>query len=336
MIGVALIGLDHMHAYTYARCLLEIPAARLIAIADADEARLREAGRRFEVEALYTRYEAALERKDVQAVVICTANAEHAGPVVAAAQAGKHVLCEKPIATRLADARKMIRACQEGGVVLQIAFVCRYDPLYQTARSLLEDGALGEPLALIGGNRGKRPPGWFQDPAQAGGGAVLDHSVHVTDLMRWFTRDEVVEVYAEIGNLLPPEIPVEDSGLIALRFSRGSIGVVDPSWIYPPSFPTYGDMWMEILGTKGALYLDDRRPVLVLYLREGPPLVRWVSFGADADRAMIEHFLKCVAGEAEPLATGEDGLRALEIALAAYQSAARGQPVQLPLEEEST
>lgn len=335
MIGVALIGLDHMHAYTYARCLREIPTARLVAIADADETRLAEAGRRFEVDALYTRYEAVLERKDVQAVVICTANAEHVGPTLAAAQAGKHVLCEKPIATTIADARAMIQACQEHGVILQIAFVCRYDPLYQTARAMLEEGELGDLLAMIGGNRGKRPPGWFQDPMRAGGGAILDHSVHVTDLMRWYTQDEVIEVYAEMGCLLPPEIPVEDCGLVALRFARGCIGVVDPSWLYPSSFPAYGDMWMEILGTRGALYLDDRRPVLALYPREGSPSIRWLPFGADADRAMLEHFLKCVVGEAEPLATGEDGLRALEIALAAYRSAAHGRPVRLPLSEDS-
>jgi predicted dehydrogenase len=334
MIGIALIGLDHMHAFRYAQCLLEIPNVRLAAISDTDPARLMEAGRRFEVETLYTDYRAAIERPDVQAVIVCTPNADHTAPVLAAAQAGKHILCEKPIATTLTEARAMIRACRDHGVVLQIAFVCRYDPLYQTARELIISGAIGEPLALIGGNRGKRPPGWFLDPIQAGGGAILDHSVHVTDLMRWYIGDEVAEVYAEMGTLLPPRIPVEDCGLVFLRFTRGAIGVVDPSWIYPPSFPTYGDMWLEVLGTHGALYVDDRRHRLTLYPRDSGSTPRWIPFGADADRAMIEDFLRCIRGEAEPLATGEDGLRALEIALAAYRSAREGQPVRLPLEED--
>ncbi|HIC89807.1 MAG TPA: Gfo/Idh/MocA family oxidoreductase [Anaerolineae bacterium] len=330
-VRLGLISFEHMHAYSYARCLNQLAEAELVAIADRDAERLEQAARQFAVQAAYSDYHKLLEREDITAVIVCSANDEHAAITFAAAEAGKHVLCEKPLALSLDDGQRMIEVCRKNGLKLQVAFVCRYDPLYRQAKELVDAGEIGTIKVMVGTNRGRLPPGWFVDPARAGGGAVLDHSVHVVDLMRWFTGSEVQTVYAQAGTLLHPDLAVEDCGLLLLEFANGAIGSVDPSWSRPASFPFYGDMTMEVLGSEGAIYFNDNRPVLSVFRAEGRTPFHLESFATDADLEMIRHFVRCIVEDHPPLAGGEDGLKALEVALAAYTSAHTGQPVSLPL-----
>ncbi|MBI3961683.1 MAG: Gfo/Idh/MocA family oxidoreductase [Deinococcus sp.] len=327
---VGMMSYAHLHAYKYSAVLKGLEGASLVAIADEQPARARQAAKRFEVEQVYSDYQELLDCSDIDAVVICSPNAQHAAQAVAAARAGKHILCEKPLATTVADAQRMIAAAQQAGVILQTAFVCRYDWTLVLAREKVLAGAIGKPLALSGFNRGNCPPGWFTDPEQAGGGAVLDHSVHLTDLFRWFLDDEVEEVYAQAGTLFHPKLKVDDCGLLSLRFRSGVIASVDPSWSRPPSFPTWGDFFLTILGTKGVLSTSDARQVVSVYgSQRGRQRLVWEPWGADYDQAMVEDFIASICQQRPPHASGEDGLRALEIALAAYQSAKSGRPVRL-------
>jgi len=215
--------------------------------------------------------------------------------------------------------------------------VSRFFPLVERARATVRQGRLGQLVGMVGGNRGRPPlapsyPAWITDARQAGGGALIDHSVHVTDVMRHVSGLEVTQVSAEAGSLLW-DCGVEDVAVMSLRFDNAAVGSVDPSWSVPEGNPWDYDFYLRLVGTDGSLDLTDTAEALRLVsVAEGsPPGLRLASFSEDADRAMLDGFLASVrAGEVlAPCATGSDGLRALEVALAAYDSAAAGQVVDL-------
>jgi predicted dehydrogenase len=336
---LGLLGCAHIyHATSYSHALAQMPGAELAAIYDDVPERARHFAAQFGVPDVYPAPEPLLARADLDAVIVCSPTIQHAALVPAAARAGKHVLCEKPIATTLADARAIIQACESAGVQLHIAFVCRFYPMVLKAREMIRAGEIGQVRGLVGGNRGVPPldyPEWIRDPGQAGGGALLDHSVHVTDAMRFLAGAEVASVYAEAGKLVRPEFAVEDAALLLLRFQGGAVASVDPSWVVPAPNPYAYDFFLRIVGTEGTLDIDDRRQALRVVSEKAPARPVWLEpFGVDIDAALVRHFVECVRrGEpAPPYASGLDGLRALEIALAGYESARRAAPVRLPLE----
>jgi predicted dehydrogenase len=274
-------------------------------------------------------------RDDVDAVIVCSPTVAHRRGVELAAAHGRHVLCEKPIATTLDDASAIIDACARAGVLLQVAFVSRFHAMVDRARDAVLSGRLGDILGMVGGNRGRPPlpptyPPWITSEEQAGGGALMDHSVHVADVMRHISRQEATSVSAEAGALLW-DCGVDDVALLTLRFDGGAIASVDPSWSVPADNPWDYDFFLRLLGTEGSLDIRDSADSLNVVSANGPRGARLVSFGEDLDLAMIEAFARSVrAGVSlEPCATGVDGLRALEIALAGYESAASGHPVHL-------
>ncbi len=339
-IRIGMISYAHTaHAVSYSTALANLEGAELAAIYDEDEPRGQSYAAQFRVP-FYPAVEDLLARPDLQAVIVCSPTNRHRELVCAAAQAGKHVLCEKPIATTSSDAQAMIAACRKAGVLLQIPFVCRFIPVVQTARQLIQDGEFGRALGVIGGNRGRPPlpptyPEWIIDPIQAGGGALLDHSVHVTDAIRFIFDSEVESVFAHQGVFGEQALPVEDCALLSLQFQNGMIATVDPSWSNPANNPAHYDFYLRILGEKGTLNLDEtRQSLLVVSDRPGQRGVAAQPFGQDADEAMVRHFVQCarLGKNLFPAATGEDGLRALEIALAAYASIHSRQPVQVTLE----
>jgi predicted dehydrogenase len=336
-VQVGMISYAHTaHAVSYSTALGRIEGADLAAIYDDDRVRGQRAADQFGVP-FYGNLDELLRRDDIQAAIVCSPTSQHRELVCAAAQAGKHVLCEKPIATSLADANQMIETCHSAGVLLQIPFVCRFYPMLQTAKKLVQGGEIGRVLGAVGGNRGVPPlpstyPPWIVDPIQAGGGALLDHSVHVTDAMRFVFGTEIESVFAEKSVFHARGLAVEDCGLLALTFLNGIIATVDPSWSIPENNPYHYDFYLRILGEKGIIELDDTRQALtVVSDRAEQPGVSAQAFGMDVDEEMVRHFIRCVrVGEnLFPAATGEDGLRALEIALAAYDSIREHQPVRL-------
>jgi predicted dehydrogenase len=338
---VGLLSFAHRyHATSYTRVLTQTPGVEVAALYDDDPERGQTFARQFGVPDFYSTPDALLTRDDIQAVVVCSPTSEHAALVTAAARASKHVLCEKPIATTWNDARAMIEACRVNGVQLHLAFVCRFYPMVQKAKAMIASGEIGPVRGILGGNRGTRPtdsPPWITDPVQAGGGALIDHSVHVTDAMRYVLGSEVESVFAETGRLIRPELSVEDCAQLLIKFRNGATASVDPSWSISAHNPYHYDFYLHILGAEGWLSIDDRRQALNVVSEAAADRNLYIEpFGAaaDVDAAMVRHFLQCIRqGQATPpYASGEDGLRALEIALAAYQSALLGQPVPLEMD----
>ncbi len=327
---VAIVGCAHRpHAWSYARALSASGSARLAAVFDEDEALGRSVADDFG--APYTGdLEGLLAERELDAVVVCSPTSRHRVHVEAAAAAGSHVLAEKPLATTVDDARAMVDACRDAGVQLHTAFVSRFLPHVRTAKEALDAGTLGDVVGVRAGNRGRPPlpphyPAWITDAGQAGGGALIDHSVHLVDLVRHLTGREVTRVAAETGSLLW-EIAVEDCALVSLVLDSGAVASLDPSWSVPADNPWDYDFFLRLVGTAGSVDLDDlAESVRIVSARTGAGL-RLAGFGEDPDAAMIESFCASVrAGHLlPPGASGEDGLRALEVALAGYASAGDG------------
>jgi UDP-N-acetylglucosamine 3-dehydrogenase len=320
---VGIISFAHPHAFGYAEALKRIPGAELVGIADEDQTRGMEAAAKFNTKH-YIHYEELLNQ-DIDAVIITSENSLHHEHVLAAAKAKKHILCEKPLATKTEDAIEMIRVCKENEVILQTAFPVRFNSAIIRAKSIVDQGELGEILAIKGTNRGTNPGGWFVERDKSGGGAVIDHTVHVVDLMRWFMGAEVREVYAEIDNLIS-DYEIDDCGILNIEFDNNVFTTLDCSWSRNKTYPTWGDVTLEIVGSQGTLSVDAFAQKLDVYDKEG---VNWNYWGDDMDYGLVNDFLSSVSKGKEPSITGIDGLKALEVALAAYESSKKKQPVQL-------
>ncbi|WP_134682608.1 Gfo/Idh/MocA family protein [Brevibacillus migulae] len=322
---VGIISFAHMHAHSYAQAIQELEGVELAGIYDDDPERGQKAAARYQT-TFYSSYQELLA-SEIDAVIVTSENASHREHVVACAAAGKHVLCEKPLATTAEDAEAMIQACREHQVILQTAFPVRYNTAILRAKAYMEEGKLGRIIAMKGTNRGKNPGGWFVDPQKSGGGAVIDHTVHVVDIMRWFLGAEVAEVYAEVGYQLASEIPIDDCGLITMEFNNGVFATLDCSWSRNQSYPTWGDVTLEIVGTDGTLKIDAFAQKLDVYSNDSGHI--YAYWGDDMDQQLVHDFLDSVRKNEQPKITGEDGLRALEVALAAYQSARELEPVRI-------
>ncbi len=313
-----------MHAASYASALAASPDATLVGIADPDPARGRAMAARYG--GAYFDSEAALLGQKLDGVIVTSENIHHRPLVEQAVAAGvKAILCEKPLATTLEDARAMVTLCMSSGVRLATAFPCRYAPAFQRLRERVQAGAIGEILAIRGTNRGSMPGGWFTDRALSGGGAVIDHTVHVADLNRVLLGREATAVQAEIGSGFYHQ-EWDDTGFLTIKYDGGVFATLDTSWSRPKTYPTWGDVTMQVIGTGGVLNMDMFAQNLVHY-DDNAGRIGWAHWSSGMDAGLVADFLRLAAGEDAPaLATGEDGLRALSVALAAYRSAETGQP----------
>jgi predicted dehydrogenase len=275
-----------------------------------------------------------LDHSDI--VDICTPPAEHAATAIAAARAGRHIVCEKPIARHLGDAHAMIDACEAAGVRLFVAHVVRFFPEFARAKEVTDSGALGR-LGVVRTVRGGAPPGhsgWFADVAQSGG-VILDVAIHDIDYLRWLCGD-VARVFARGLTFRGLQV---DHALITLRFASGAIGHVEGSWAFPAGNFRTG---FELAGSAGLLVhdSDDARPLQVQYHPGQAPAGAAPSSDArppDDDPYVRElrHFLEALDSGAEFLVTPRDALAALRVALAAIESLRTGRPIDVNRFEEA-
>ena len=324
-IKIGILSFAHMHAGSYAGSLPHIPGATLIGIADENADRAAAMAAQFDTTAFQSYAELLAA---VDAVVICSENVHHRRLTELAARAGKHVLCEKPLATTVADAEAMITVCKESGVKLFTAFPCRFHPAYRRLKDAVQNGGIGQIVGANTTNQGQCPGGWFIDKKLSGGGAAIDHTVHVTDLLRDMMGAEPTQVYAEITNGMA-HADYDDCALITITFDNGVFATLDASWSRPKSFWTWGNVKIALTGTGGVAAMDmfAQNHVLFSDTSGRASLLNW---GDNMDLGMIRAFIAAVGGdESTGLATGEDGLAAAKVALAAYRAAETGQAVAL-------
>ncbi|QGH36625.1 gfo/Idh/MocA family oxidoreductase [Gracilibacillus salitolerans] len=325
MLKVGIISFAHMHGFSYANALTKSKNASLESIWDNDKQRGTDIANTFKT-SFYTDLDEMLQT-DLDAVIVCSENANHKEHVVKAAHYKKHILCEKPIATEINDAMEMIEACNQNNVILQIAFPVRFAPAIQEVQKLVNESEIGNILAVNTTNHGQMPGGWFVDPKLSGGGCATDHIVHIVDTLRWILKDEVKSVYAEFDTRFY-DIVVEDCGQVILEFASGIVVTIDPSWSRPKTFPIWGDVTLEFFGDQGTCNVDAFKEHTLLFNDRDNKLEHLV-WSDDMDERLIKDFLHCVTESRPPFITGEDGLRTLEVVKAAYQSNQQKRPITL-------
>jgi len=318
MIKIGLLSFAHMHAYSYAACLNALPNAELSAIWDDSPKRGRAAAKQFE-----TTFEGHIDRlinSDIDGVIITAENAKHRSLVEAAAKAGKWILCEKPLATSVKDAKAMVKACEKAGVGLGTAFPCRFVSTLIEARTQIQAGVFGDILAASCTNHGQFPGGWFADNTLAGGGAIMDHTVHVADVLRWILGKEFTRVYCEGGNLLHGgDIDTDDLGSLHLEMEEGTQISHVASWSRPATFPTWGDVTIEFIGSEGVLNVDAFMQKVSVF-NDTTKRHDWAFWGDNPDMGLVQDFVESIRDKRPPRATGIDGLRAVEVTVAAYRA----------------
>jgi len=337
-IGVGLIGCGNIGAGGHLPAYAHIPEAELVAVCDAVESLAHTAAARSGAKA-YTDYRQLLEREDINMVDICLPTYLHAPIAIAAMEAGKHVLCEKPIAHSSEAADAMIEAARKAGVKLMIGQVRRFDHRYTSIKAQIDAGKVGKPVFI---RRAERqflpfpPDAWQWDPAQ-GGGVILDIGVHVTDLFRWYFGQEAVEVYAIARSVREAarEAGSYDHAFITCKFDGGGVGFAEMSWAYPQGFGGALYAQLDVVGTEGKIQYGekDTNPMLIYSVEKGHELPRYFKFMSTTEYAFeeeIRHFVRCILDDREPAVSPQDARAALEMALAAQRSAETGAPVSLP------
>ena len=328
-IGIGVIGCggiaQEAHLPNYAR----EQQARLVAVADIDEGRAREVAARFNVPNVYSDYRQLLARDDIQAVSVCTPNYLHAEQAIAALQAGKHVLCEKPMAISLGQAQEMIAAAAATSKQLMVGFTHRFYPFNQAAKQMVADGKIGRPYTcrVRFAHRGPyqswvAKSDWFFNLKQAGGGAVLDMGIHALDLARFVLGAEVRTVSANLATLAQ-DIQAEDTAIIDLEFSNGALGYIETGW---HSWP--GGMGMEIYGSKGTLIVDYSTPIRLYTPEKDWEKITDFPVGGGWP-AEVKYFIQALVKGEPVVPNGEDGLVSLRAALACYESHSSGRRVSL-------
>lgn len=325
---VGIISFAHMHGLGYWWCCRDMPdLVEFVGFWDPDRERAARIAKEEGIRAFESRDE-LLARVD--AAIVTSENTRHRDDVVACARAGVHVLCEKPLATRMEDARAMLDAVRRAGVSLGTAFPCRYLTPFARARELYRSGRFGRVAGLCGTNHGTMPGGWFVEPELSGGGALFDHTVHVADLVRWITGEEFSCVWAEAATRIHPGLRVEDCGAVFFTLTGGAFGTIDFSWSRNPAHPTWGDVTLSLVCERGVISVDGFRQRLHTSIpSEGKHVEH--GWGDNMDLGLLRAWVRAVLAGDPPPVTGEDGARATELAVGAYRAVASGEPVRLPL-----
>jgi predicted dehydrogenase len=271
-VRVGMVSWAHIHAQFRARALSEIPGAHIVAVSDDHDVRGRTAATEFGAE-FVADWRDLIKRDDVDVVMVHSENSRHAVQVIEAARAGKHVFCEKPVATTVSDAEDMVAAIEDAGVDGTAAFVSRFSKEASRAQEIVSSGALGTVLftrSFIGLSGleeiGLAPEmvAWMSDKELGGGGAWIDEGSHAIDLLRWMVGD-IAGVSMTMTNRAKPRLEAEDVAIASLRYENGALGEVLTAWSLNADIGMRNHL--EIYGTDGALVMraTDRDPTLEVF-----------------------------------------------------------------------
>lgn len=328
-LGVGVLGVGEMgkrHAENIRRL---VPEARLVAVADVAAARAKLVAAELEIEHSFGSLEDMLELKDIDCVVIAAPDKFHAQSIRIAAAAGKNILCEKPLALNLTDANAALEAVKKAGVALQIGFMRRYDPGYAGAMKRIEAGEIGDPVIFKSLGRDKDAPPISAYQANLNGMLLYNNTIHDFDLARWLMRDEVIEVQTYATVAIRPEVAQYGdivASVVNLKYRRGAIGNIESN-----VQAVYGyDVRTEIVGSKGSIFVGslEQTPATFLTPKGSTHILadHFLARFTDAYVAEVRDFVQSMRNGRTPRVTGEDGLRALETAVAAENSYRQSRP----------
>jgi UDP-N-acetyl-2-amino-2-deoxyglucuronate dehydrogenase len=356
-IGTAVIGLGKV-ADTHARALASLPGSRFVAVCDPIAARCDDFAARYGVKA-YQRLDDLLRDDDVESVNICTPHPLHAEAAVRAAEAGRHVLVEKPMAIRLSDCDAMIEAADRKGVKLGVISQRRlYEPVQRVRRAVVE-GRIGQPALGTMMVLGWRDAAYYRlDPWRGtwsgeGGGVLVTQVTHYLDIFQWL-MGPISELFGYWDNLNHPTIEVEDTAVAVLRFVNGALGSIVASNSQKPGLfgrihvhgtsgasvgveVESGSMFISGVTTEVAPPINDIWTIpgeeerLPVWQAEDRERLSTVDIMNEYHRRQIEDFLAAIAESREPMVSGREGRKSVELFTAIYRSQRDGAPVRFPL-----
>ncbi len=329
-IKVGIIGCGSIAKHRHLPEYFSNDHVEIVAVCDIVAERANELAEQYKATS-YMNYEDLLENPDITAVSVCTPNFLHAEISVAALNAGKHVLCEKPMATSLEEAKEMIEAAGKNNKKLMIAHNQRFVQSHMKAKQLIEKGEIGKIYSFRtafghGGPEGWSADGkesWFFRKNEAFIGAMGDLGVHKTDLIRYILGEEIVEVGAFVETSAKENADVDDTAVCMLKTESGIIGTLAASW----SYVSKEDNSTVIYGEKAIIRLeDDPTYSLIVQYKTGEVVkyelggIQTNEEGKQTESQVIKHFVNSIINDTEPLVTGEEGMKSLQVVLAALES----------------
>jgi predicted dehydrogenase len=326
VVGVGMIG--SLHARVYA----EDPRTVLAAVVDPDPERARRVAEPLGAN-WYADTVAMLANERLDLVSIATREQDRFAPAVACAEAGVHLLLEKPLAPTLGEAKRLVAAIEATGVRTTVNFTLRSDPRYQRAKAAVADGTIGEPCTFVARRRGT---GAGLENYAPWTDLLISTAIHDIDAMVWINGSPVERVYAEALVKRSAEWGKEDAVMALLRFANGAIGSLETSWILPPTVPAPLDARLDVVGTAGGVVIEGANHGLSIVDRDGyrlPDLTHWPvgPRGVYGDlQAAIAGFVSDLLSGAPETVTMHDALYAQEVVAAMKASFRSGQPVSLP------
>ena len=325
---VAIVGAGHMakvHGAAYANMLNANP----VAIMDVRKDAAQELASHLDASA-FSDFDEMLNTANPDVIDVCVPTPWHKEYVLKAARAGKHIVCEKPMARTLDECREMIDAAEKAGITFMIAHVLRFFPEFAAGKAQVDAGAVGKPAVVRTTRGGGFPMGsndWYGDFEQSGG-VILDLIIHDFDWLRWMFGD-AERVYAK--GLVDKGLDHMDYALVTIRFKNGVIAHVEGTWANPTGFTVK----YEIAGDKGMIDFHNKEAVpLVVGRKESEEKKAGVAIPESPTAQNpyfleLQHFIDCVENGTKPCITPEDGMRAVEISLAALESIRTGKPVMV-------
>ncbi len=333
-VGVIGTGMGRGHILGYQR----IPGVKVVGVVDVDEKRGKAVAKEQKIPNSFTTHEELLAQKDLDAVSIATPNVYHTPIAIDAIKAGLHVLCEKPMATTAADAKKILKAADKADTVFMMAFNNRYRGDSQLLSQYIEAGELGEIYyGRCGWVRRRGVPGmggWFTQKKLSGGGPLIDIGVHALDLTWWLMGCPVPQVamggvYHDLAKQewerqgKPGKMDIEDLGVGMIRFENGATLVLEASWVlHTPNERFYS----EVMGSKGGASLEPEFKVYqerygeLVDLTPRPPSV-------NGHEGEVAHFIECIRTGKQPISTATHGYHVMQMLDAIYESGRIGREV---------
>jgi predicted dehydrogenase len=317
--------------------------AEVVAVASPTPGHAAELGKRFGIPRVFTDYRRMLCERDIEMVTIAAPNALHARMTRDCAEAGKHVVCEKPLGMTIEECEDMIAVCREHGVLLMYAEELFFTPKYVKAKEMADQGAFGKVYLVKQSEKhfGPHSP-WFWDVERSGGGVMMDMGCHGIAFCYWlYGRSPIKTVQCQMGTYVHRDKTLgEDNAICILEFENGGVGLIEDSWARRGGM----DDKVEVYGSEGVTYAD-------LHMGNALPTYSENGYGYAVEKAPttkgwswpvfeelwnygfpqeMRHFARCVRGKEQPQATGEDGLVVMEALYAAYASAGQGRKIPFP------
>ncbi|MFN0199068.1 MAG: Gfo/Idh/MocA family protein [Planctomycetaceae bacterium] len=318
VIGLGWFGEHHVDT------LQQLPLADVTAVCTRRPDRLKEVADKYGVPKTYTDYRDLLADRDIDLVTIVTHVDNHAEPTLAAIRAGKHVFLEKPMADNVADCDRIIGALKTTDKAFMVGHVCRFDTVYALAKEEIEAGRIGKILSI---HARRNLAKWITETHLHKISALFGDGVHDLDLMLWFTGAKPQSVYAVTSNSRP-HLPHDDIGWATFRLDNGAIAVIENVWCLPENAPFAIDARMEIIGTEGAIYIDNSGSHYTLLTKQGmsfPQSTYWPKVHGLRRghlKEEFDYFLKCIQrGEKPTVITPEESRLVVHAILTAEQSA---------------